>query len=176
MPGQLGDGLPRRLLDLRRQFAAAAHRRLLARAHHELFDQRFVPKPVRRHAEPATRDAELAQDISESVEVVLEVVVRIAHVRIAPGRHHLCELDGLDTLRRTQRHEALAKEGGERGSPMIEPSSVRRTRAGDLLLFGAKVDTGESRSYRLDRIRTASVARQAFTPRFAIDLTASGPL
>ena len=51
MPGQLGDGLPRRLLDLRRQFAAAAHRRLLARAHHELFDQRFVPKPVAGGAE-----------------------------------------------------------------------------------------------------------------------------
>ena len=68
------------------------------------------------------------------------------------------------------------KEGGEHSSPTIEPYSVRRTLAGDLLLFGLKADTGESRSYRVDRIRTASVTRQAFTPRFAIDLAASGPL
>ena len=45
MPCQLGDGLPRRPLDLRRQFAATPHRRLLARAQHELVDQRFVPNP-----------------------------------------------------------------------------------------------------------------------------------
>ena len=68
------------------------------------------------------------------------------------------------------------KEGGERSSPTIEPYSVRRTRAGDLLLFGVKADTGESRSYRVDRIRMASVTQQAFRPRFVIELTASGPL
>lgn len=68
------------------------------------------------------------------------------------------------------------KEGGERTTPTIEPYSVRRTNAGDLLLFGVKVDTGESRSYRLDRIRAATVTRQAFRPRFAVELTASGPV
>ena len=36
------------------------------------------------------------------------------------------------------------KEDGERTSPTIEPYSVRRTTAGDLLLFGVKADTGES--------------------------------
>ncbi|MDP2794136.1 MAG: nucleotidyl transferase AbiEii/AbiGii toxin family protein [Sulfurisoma sp.] len=68
------------------------------------------------------------------------------------------------------------KENGERTTPIIEPYSVRRTSAGDLLLFGVKSDTGESRSYRLDRIRSATVTRQAFRPRYAIELTASGPL
>ena len=68
------------------------------------------------------------------------------------------------------------KENGERTTPIIEPYSVRRTSAGDLLLFGVKSDTGESRSYRLDRIGSATVTRQAFRPRFAIELTASGPL
>ena len=68
------------------------------------------------------------------------------------------------------------KESGERTAPTIEPYSVRRTSAGDLLLFGVKTDSGESRSYRLDRIRSATVTRQAFRPRFAIELTASGPL
>jgi predicted nucleotidyltransferase component of viral defense system len=68
------------------------------------------------------------------------------------------------------------KEGGERTAPTIEPYSVRRTNAGDLLLFGVKADTGESRSYRLDRIRSATVTRQAYRPRYAIELTATGPL
>ncbi|MHB1125312.1 MAG: nucleotidyl transferase AbiEii/AbiGii toxin family protein [Ramlibacter sp.] len=68
------------------------------------------------------------------------------------------------------------KESGERTAPTIEPYSVRRTSAGDLLLFGVKADTGESRSYRLDRIGSATVSRQAFRPRFAVELAASGPL
>jgi predicted nucleotidyltransferase component of viral defense system len=68
------------------------------------------------------------------------------------------------------------KETGERTAPKIEPYSVRRTRAGDLLLFGVKAGTGESRSYRLDRIGSATVTRQAFRPRFAVELAASGPL
>ena len=68
------------------------------------------------------------------------------------------------------------KEDGERTAPTIEPYSVRRTSAGDLLLFGVKADTGEARSYRLDRIRLATVIRQAYLPRYAIELTATGPL
>jgi hypothetical protein len=68
------------------------------------------------------------------------------------------------------------KISGERTSPTIEPYSVRRTSAGHLLLFGVKADTGESRSYRLDRVNAATVTRQAFRPRYVIELTASGPL
>ncbi|MFM8245847.1 MAG: nucleotidyl transferase AbiEii/AbiGii toxin family protein [Burkholderiaceae bacterium] len=68
------------------------------------------------------------------------------------------------------------KVSGERTSPTIEPYSVRRTSAGNLLLFGVTADTGESRSYRLDRVNAAKVTRQAFRPRYAIELTASGPL
>jgi hypothetical protein len=36
--------------------------------------------------------------------------------------------------------------------------------------------TGESRSYRLDRIRSATVTRKPFQARFTVELTASGPL
>ena len=68
------------------------------------------------------------------------------------------------------------KINGERTTPTIEPYSVRRTIAGHLLLFGAKADTGESRSYRLDRVNAATVTRQAFRPRYVVELTASGPL
>ncbi|MFN0185614.1 MAG: nucleotidyl transferase AbiEii/AbiGii toxin family protein [Aquabacterium sp.] len=84
-------------------------------------------------------------------------------IRFAAANHLCVQLD-------------YSKEGGERTAPTIEPYSVRRTSAGDLLLFGVKADTGESRSYRLDRIRSATVTHQAFRPRFAVELTASGPL
>jgi predicted nucleotidyltransferase component of viral defense system len=84
-------------------------------------------------------------------------------IRFAAANHLCVQLD-------------YFKEGGERTTPTIEPYCVRRTSAGDLLLFGVKADSGESRSYRLDRIRSATVTRQAFKPRYVIELTASGPL
>lgn len=68
------------------------------------------------------------------------------------------------------------KLSGERTAPTIEPYSVRRSSAGQLLLFGVKADTGESRSYRLDRVKAAMVTRQAFRPRYVVELTASGPM
>lgn len=87
----------------------------------------------------------------------------LATIRFAAA-NHLCVMLG------------YVKESGERTAPTIEPYSVRRARSRDLLLFGVKADTGEARSYRLDRIRSATVTRQSFRPRYAIELTASGPL
>jgi predicted nucleotidyltransferase component of viral defense system len=68
------------------------------------------------------------------------------------------------------------KENNVRTQPTVEPYSVRRSSAGDLLLFAVKADTGKSRSYRLDRIRSATVTRQAFQARYSVELTASGSL
>lgn len=57
----------------------------------------------------------------------------------------------------------------------IEPYSVRRTRGGDFLLHAWNVDANEHRSYRLDRIESASMTSQTFTPRYLIELTPEGP-
>lgn len=57
----------------------------------------------------------------------------------------------------------------------VEPYSLRRTREGHLLLYGCKAQTGEIRSYRVDRIQGASVTGQVFSPRFAVELTDRGP-
>jgi len=67
-------------------------------------------------------------------------------------------------------------ESGRRSTRTIEPYSLRRSSAGDLLLFAVKSDTGESRSYRVDRIVDAKATRETFTPRFAVELTDGGPL
>lgn len=60
----------------------------------------------------------------------------------------------------------------------IEPYSLRRRRAGDILLCAVRSDSGETRSYRLDRIQGAQVTNQTFTPRYAVELspTALGPI
>ena len=84
-------------------------------------------------------------------------------IRFAAANHLCVQLD-------------YTKKNGERRTPTLEPYSVRRTSGGDLLLFAVEADTGEPKSYLLDRIRSATVTRQAFHPRFAIELTISGPL
>jgi predicted nucleotidyltransferase component of viral defense system len=60
----------------------------------------------------------------------------------------------------------------------IEPYSLRRSRAGDVLLYAVKTDTAESRSYRLDRIEGATATTQSFAPRYVVELapTAVGPI
>ena len=67
-------------------------------------------------------------------------------------------------------------ERGRRSTRTIEPYSLRRSSAGNLLLFAVKAESGESRSYRVDRIAGATATRQSFTPRFVVELTDGGPM
>jgi len=59
---------------------------------------------------------------------------------------------------------------------IIEPYSLRRTKEGNLLLHSIKKNTGEHRAYRVDRIQSAEISDISFTPKYEIELTASGPL
>ncbi len=59
---------------------------------------------------------------------------------------------------------------------LIEPYSLRRTRDGNLLLYAVKHNTGEDRSYRVDRIQNVEVTKIPFTPRYIIEMTTSGPI
>jgi len=67
----------------------------------------------------------------------------------------------------------LAYQGSRR---LIEPYSLRRTRDGNLLLYAVKHDTKEDRSYRVDRIQGVEVTKIPFTPRYAVELSATGPI
>lgn len=57
---------------------------------------------------------------------------------------------------------------------LIEPYSLRRTQEDNLLLYAVKHETGESRSYRVDRIQGAEATQISFIPRFLIELTPAG--
>jgi hypothetical protein len=59
---------------------------------------------------------------------------------------------------------------------LIEPYSLRRTKEGNLLLYAVKHDTGENRSYGVDRIEGVKATQIPFIPRYAIELTITGPI
>jgi len=67
----------------------------------------------------------------------------------------------------------LLYKGSQR---LIEPYSLRRTRDGNFLIFAVKHESGEDRSYRVDRIEAAEVSQVSFSPRYLVELTPSGPL
>ena len=58
----------------------------------------------------------------------------------------------------------------------IEPYSLRQTAEGNYLLHAIRKDSGEHRSYRVDRLLKASVSAQSFVPRYLVELTSEGPL
>jgi len=59
---------------------------------------------------------------------------------------------------------------------LIEPYSLRRARDGHLLLYAVRHNSGEARSYRVDRIQGAEASSVSFTPRYLVELTSSGPV
>jgi predicted nucleotidyltransferase component of viral defense system len=67
----------------------------------------------------------------------------------------------------------LTYQGSQR---LIEPYSLRRTQEGNLLLHAVKHQSGEPRSYHVDRIQGAEATQEPFVPRYAIEFSVSGPL
>lgn len=65
---------------------------------------------------------------------------------------------------------------GRVSSRLIEPYSLRRTKAGHLLLHAVRYVDGESRSYYVDSILGATATKTSFVPKYAIELTESGPI
>ncbi|MEW6715460.1 MAG: nucleotidyl transferase AbiEii/AbiGii toxin family protein, partial [Nitrospirota bacterium] len=84
-------------------------------------------------------------------------------IRFAAANHLCVQLNYIDA-------------NGNWKRPIIEPYSLRKTSEGNLLLYAVKHETGEDRSYRVDRIQGAEVTKISFTPRYTIELSASGPL
>jgi hypothetical protein len=71
----------------------------------------------------------------------------------------------------------LCVELGYQGSlRLIEPYSLRRTMAGDLLLYAVKAESAEVRGYRVDRITSSRVTTRVFHPRYLVELTGIGQL
>lgn len=82
----------------------------------------------------------------------------------------------LELIRFAAANRLLVNLGYQNRHRLIEPYTLRRTRDGNLLLYAVKHDTGESRSYRVDRIQSAEATDQSFTPRYVIELNVTGPV
>jgi predicted nucleotidyltransferase component of viral defense system len=65
-------------------------------------------------------------------------------------------------------------QNGVRSTRAIEPYSLRRSRAGDVLLMAVRAADSQPRSYRVDSILGANVTQRSFTPRYPIELTPTG--
>lgn len=59
---------------------------------------------------------------------------------------------------------------------IIEPYSLRQSRAGNLLLYSTRVDNRELRAYRVDRIESVRVTNQPFVPAFRVEFSSAGPI
>lgn len=59
---------------------------------------------------------------------------------------------------------------------LIEPYALRRSKAGNLLVYAIKVQTGEVRAYRVDRIEGVRITDTVFEPRYAIELSVALPV
>ncbi len=82
----------------------------------------------------------------------------LEQIRFAGANHLLVELDYQNSTR------------------MIEPYALRRSKAGNLLIYAIKAQTGEVRSYRVARIEGVRITNTAFTPRYAIELSVALPV
>jgi predicted nucleotidyltransferase component of viral defense system len=67
----------------------------------------------------------------------------------------------------------LAYDGSVR---RIEPYSLRQTAEGNFILKAVRRASGEDRTYRVDRMQGATVTSEVFAPRYAVELTSTGPL
>jgi predicted nucleotidyltransferase component of viral defense system len=86
----------------------------------------------------------------------------IDRIRFAAANRFLVDLDYVD-------------KKGVRSKRRIEAYSLRRSQAGEVLLMAVRADSGEARSYLLNSIRGATPTQIAFSPRYPIELTPSGP-
>ena len=82
----------------------------------------------------------------------------------------------LEPVRYAAVNHLLVNLGYGGGSRLVEPYSLRRTRAGDILLHTRRADGAGHRAYRIDRIQSVSVTARPFAPRFRIEFPTEGVL
>lgn len=106
--------------------------------------------------ETVIRERTLRLPVSRPIQSDLEVI------RFAAANRLCVELDYTD-------------EQGRRSTRMIEPYSLRRTKEDNIILHAWNVERKAHRGYRVDRIRGARTTGRIFAPRYAVELTPSGP-
>ena len=92
-------------------------------------------------------------------------------IRAVPGKARA----HLEVIRFAAANRICAELNYQGSTRIIEPYSLRRSRAGNVILHAHNVDKNAHRSYRIDRIEGARLTNTAFVPRHEIELTPTGP-
>ena len=82
----------------------------------------------------------------------------------------------LETVRFAAANHLLVELDYHGGTRLIEPYSLRRTLAGDLILHAERADGTGHRSYRVEQIQGLRTTTTPFRPRFPIEFSPRGPL
>jgi len=82
----------------------------------------------------------------------------------------------LETVRFAAANRLCVELGYRHSVRVIEPYSLRRSRAGHLLLHAIRADARKHRSYRVDRIESVRVTTRPFRPVYAVEFASIGPL
>jgi hypothetical protein len=82
----------------------------------------------------------------------------------------------LETVRFAAANQLCIELGYQNSVRLIEPYSLRRSKAGNLLLCAVKAQSRESRTYRVDRIQSVKVSTKPFVPVFRIEFGSSGQI
>jgi predicted nucleotidyltransferase component of viral defense system len=85
----------------------------------------------------------------------------IETIRFAGANRLLVEIDYRD-------------QKGNRSTRPIEAYSLRRSKAGDVLLMAVRADDGQPRSYLVNSILGVTPIQRTFSPRYPIELTPTG--
>lgn len=82
----------------------------------------------------------------------------------------------LETVRFAAANHLLVELAYDGWTRLMEPYSLRRTRAGNLSLHAERADGSGHRSYRVERIQGLRTTTTPFRPRFPIEFSSRGPL
>lgn len=82
----------------------------------------------------------------------------------------------LETVRFAAANHLLVELDYDGRSRLIEPYSLRRTLAGNLVLHAERADGSGHRTYRVERIQGLRTTTRPFHPRFPIEFSDRGPL
>jgi len=84
--------------------------------------------------------------------------------------------DRLEPVRFAAVNRLCIDLGYDRSNRVIEPYSLRHTRAGRILLYGIRSDNRQLRAYRIDRIESIAVTSQSYRPAFLVEFSPQGRL
>lgn len=82
----------------------------------------------------------------------------------------------MESIRFAAANHLCVELGYDRTKRIIEPYSLRRSRAGNLLLYAVRADSREPRAYRVDRIESVHITDRTFHPVYRVELAATGAI